>query len=229
MNAPLLAEYCNDIIALAVTIGALAAYHYYLRRLIKRDPQAVLSHLAAQARAAWVETMLENPDDGILAIQTLRNSTMAATFLASTAVLLMIGVLTLSGQSAELTATWHALNVAGTLRPEVWLFKLLCMLVTLFFAFYNFSNAIRIYNNVGYMINVRQMHEANTYSVNLIAGQLNRAGQFFSIGMRSYYYLVPLVCWLFGPLYMVAAAIALVTVLLPRVDKIAHTENNKVE
>lgn len=47
----------------------------------------------AMARTAWVERIMQN-EDGILAVQTLRNSTLVATFLASTAVLLIIGVLT---------------------------------------------------------------------------------------------------------------------------------------
>jgi len=70
-----------------------------------------------------------NEKKDILAVQTLRNSTMAATFLASTAVLLIIGVLTLS-ESDKMQASWHVLNIAGAVHPELWLVKLICLLLT---------------------------------------------------------------------------------------------------
>lgn len=226
MTSMIFAEVLIDAIAFGVMVASIAIYHAYLRRLAKREPSAVLARVAAEARAAWVETMLASPDSGLLAVQTLRNSTMAATFLASTAILLMIGVLTLSGQGAALKDTWHALNLSGTLSPEVWLLKILLMLATLFFAFFSFSNAVRVYNHVGYLMTARAPGGTPGYPVPLVAAELNRAGRYFSLGMRAYYYLVPLVCWLFGPLYMIVAALVLVGLLLPRVDKVTIRSNS---
>jgi len=97
---------------------------------------------------------MANSSKDVLAIQTLRNSTMAATFLASTAVLLILGTLTLSGQGAQFTNTWHGLNVAGTTAPELWVIKLLLFVLDFFVAFFSFSISIRIFNHVGYMINI---------------------------------------------------------------------------
>jgi uncharacterized membrane protein len=221
LNIDYFSEFSNDFLALLVTVAIVAAYQLYLRHLARLDSSAVLSTFAAEARSAWVESMMSAPDNSLIAIHTLRNSTMAATFLASTAVLLMVGVMTLTGQSPALKETWHALNFVGTLRPEVWLVKLLTMLIVLFFTFFCFSNAIRIFNHVGYLINVRDSISGNCrYSATLVASELSRGGRFFSFGIRAYYYLVPLVCWLFGPLYMVGSAIILVTVMLPWVDRV---------
>ncbi len=213
-----LLEYANDFVALLATVLVIVAYHVYLNRLSRRDPTAVLRDLAIRAREAWVQTMMTDATHGVLAVQTLRNSSMAATFLASTAVLLMIGVMTLTGQSPALKETWHFLNLVGTLHPEVWLAKILCMLLVLFFAFFSFANAIRIFNHVGYMINVRSANGTPVFPPRLVAGELNRGGRHFSLGVRAFYYVIPLVCWLFGPLFMVGAALVLVTVLLRRVD-----------
>ena len=90
----------------------------------------------------------------ILAVQTLRNSTMSASFMASTAVLLIIGVLTLSAQGDKLSGTWHALNFLGRAGAEMWLFKLLMMLFDLLFAFFSFSMSMRMFHHIGYLINV---------------------------------------------------------------------------
>lgn len=212
-------EYTNDFIALAVTVALIAGYHVYLRRLARSNPSAVLSSVATLARTAWVDMIMAGSGNDILAIQTLRNSTMAATFLASTAVLLMVGVLSLSGQATTLKDAWHVLNIAGTPSPEIWLVKLLTILLVLFYAFWNFTNAIRVFNHLGYMLPLNPGSGDAGFSPSQVAIELNRGGRFFSLGVRSYYYVIPLVCWLFGPLYMVAAACILVGIMLPGVDK----------
>ena len=51
-----------------------------------------------------------------------------------------------------------------------------------------------------------------------VATHLNRAGHFYSMGMRAYYFLVPLVFWLFGPHFMLVSTIVLLMVLY-RIDR----------
>ncbi len=46
-----------------------------------------------------------------------------------------------------------------------------------------------------------------------MAQLLNRSGNYYSLGMRAYYLSVPLVFWLFGPLYLLIASIGLVVAL----------------
>jgi uncharacterized membrane protein len=148
----------------------------------------------------------------ILAVQTLRNSTMAATFLASTAVLFIIGVLSLSGQGDKLEGTWHALNI-GSNHSELWLIKLLLLLLDLFCAFFSFAMAVRVFNHVGYLVNVPLSLGHKMICPAHVAAHLNRAGKFYSLGMRAFYFTVPLVFWLFGPHLMLAATVGLIVVL----------------
>jgi len=214
-----LLNYKNDLIAVLLVAILLIGYQIHLRRVSRRDPLAVLSNAATLARNAWVQTVMANHADAILAIQTLRNSTMAASFLASTAILLMVGALTLTGQARSLQATWHFLNIFGTLTPELWLIKLLAILLLLFYAFFSFTNSIRINNHVGYMLTINQDDGQKLFSPAMVASQLNRGSDYFRVGIRAYYYLVPLVFWLFGPVYMVAATLILVVALLPKIDR----------
>lgn len=215
----LLTTYVNDLVALGVSAAIIVSYHVYLRRLARRSPTAVLSSIATSARTAWVSSIMADDNSGILAIQTLRNTTMAATFLASTAILLMLGVLTLSGQGPGLNESWHYLNVVGSLLPALWPVKLLTLLVFLFFAFFCFSNAVRLFNHVGYMITIRGDSTPSRISPSQVSGELNRGGRFFSLGVRTFYYIIPVVFWLFGPLYMVGATFVLVVIMLPGIDK----------
>jgi uncharacterized membrane protein len=162
------------------------------------------------ARAAWVASVMRERRD-ILAVQTLRNSTMAASFMASTAVLLIIGVLTLSAQGDKLSDTWHALNFLGHTSSEMWLFKLLMMLFDLLFAFFTFAMAVRIFHHVGYLLNVPlDMTLEVAPQIRQVEAHLNRAGTYYRIGMRAYYLTVPLLFWLFGPLWLLGATLAVV-------------------
>ncbi|SRR5712692_387207 len=209
-------QFGDDLVSLGVSIFLLGAYHYYLKRQVRRNPTYTIQAVNNIVRTAWVEGIMANSKD-ILAIQTLRNSTMAATFLASTAVLLILGTLTLSGQGDKLTTTWHGLNLAGTTAPELWMIKLLLLVVDFFVAFFSFSMSIRSFNHIGYMINIPATLK-DYLTPQRVAAHLNRAGRFYSTGMRAYYFSVPLVFWLFGPHLMVLATAGLIVVLY-RLDR----------
>lgn len=215
----------TDILALAASIGILALYHGYLAFRVRRNPAFTLQSVTVLARTAWVRTVMAEGRD-ILAVQTLRNSTMAATFLASTSVLLAVGVLTLSGQGDKLGLTWHALNPGSHADPGLWELKLILLLLDLFVAFFAFSLSIRVFNHVGYMINVPQALGYKAVSPDKVAAHLNRAGRLYGIGMRAYYLMVPLVLWLFGPYFMLGATGVLVPILfvVDRAPKILEEE-----
>src|SRR3954469_22085842 len=129
----------NDLIGAGASILLLVGYHVFLRIKLRSDPLYTIQAVNALSRAAWVETIMTSANKDVLAVQTLRNSIMGATFLSSTAVLLIIGVLTLSGQSEHLGTTWHSLNLFGATRPELWLAKLLALLLDMLIAFFSFA------------------------------------------------------------------------------------------
>ncbi|MGE5504572.1 MAG: DUF599 domain-containing protein [Actinomycetota bacterium] len=206
-----------DVLSFVACAAMMAAYHYFIVFRVRANPAYTLQSVVILARAAWVKSCMGEKRD-ILAVQTLRNSIMGAVFMASTAVLLIIGVLTLSGQSDKLGATWHAWNTVGTTRAELWLAKLMVLLSDLLVAFFSFALAIRYFNHVGYMVNVPLAMGYDAISPDRVAAELNRAGKCYGIGMRLYYLMVPLVMWLFGPHLMVAAT-AVVLYVLYRTDR----------
>ena len=204
----------NDLLSLSASGLMLLAYHLHLHLRLRRDPRYTIQAINSMAREAWVESIMADSEKSVLAVQTLRNSTMAAIFLASTSILLIIGTLTLSEQGDKLSGVWSSLNRYGAVRRELWSVKLIFLLVDFFVAFFSFAMAIRMYNHVGYLINVSDAlsaHHPNASSY--VAKLLNRGSWYYSIGMRAYYFSVPLVFWLFGPELMLLATIGLILVL----------------
>lgn len=214
--------YGYDLTGFVLSLMILIAYNLFISYKTRKNPAYTVQAVTIIARTAWVESIMRESGKEVLAVQTLRNSTMAATFLASTSVLFIIGVLTLSGQGDKMENTWHALNIVGAKHTDLWLTKLLLILLDLFVAFFSFTMAIRVFNHVGYMINVPLARNFKMICPAHVAVHLNRAGKFYSIGMRAYYTVVPLVFWLFGPHFMLLSTVVLVGVLyqLDRAPKI---------
>jgi uncharacterized membrane protein len=201
--------HATDLLSFTTSAGLVLAYQRYLAWRTRTDPASSAHDIMLAARAAWVASVMRERRD-ILAVQTLRNSTMSASFMASTAVLLIIGVLTLSAQGDKLSGTWHALNFLGQTSTEMWLFKLLVMLFDLLFAFFSFAMSVRIFHHIGYLINVPLNLAMEAAQIRQVEAHLNRAGTYYRIGMRAYYLTVPLLFWLFGPTWMLGATLAMV-------------------
>lgn len=205
--------YVVDLSTSAVSIALIGGYHLYLQARVRRNPAYAIQSVNSDARSAWVENIMADKNNGILAVQTLRNSTMAATFLASTAILLMMGSLNLMQNSGNESSLLHALQSGINTNGDISQLKLLLLLATFFWAFFSFSMAVRLYNHVGYLINAGNDKHQFCPTPHYVSRLLNRSGSYYSLGMRAYYISVPLVFSLFNPYYMVVASVALVAAL----------------
>jgi uncharacterized membrane protein len=122
----------REIGAAALSVFMIGAYHGYVHLRGRNDPDYTIQLVVINvARAAWAERMMRE-DEGILAVQTLRNSIMVATFFASTAVAFVVGTITLSLQSDALRQASQALAAS---YQGLWFAKLLLLLVDMMCAF----------------------------------------------------------------------------------------------
>lgn len=206
-------ESLNDFVSLALSVLMLAGYQLYLRLKLRHDPNYTFQSVTRTARSNWVQGIMADQGRNIVGVQTLRNSTMAATFFASTAVLLIMGTLTLSGEATQLNSSWHQLNPVGSSHPGVWITKVLALLSDFMVAFFSFAMAVRLFHHVGYFLGLPAEQRPAGVTPTSVALHLNRAGHYYSIGMRAYYFSVPMVFWLFGPHFMVFATVVLIAVL----------------
>jgi uncharacterized membrane protein len=194
----------------------LVFYHVYLYRKMRRDPLGTSMGLAQRTRALWVQTIMQGNKD-ILAVQTLRNWTMAATFLASTAILVGLGTFNLAVTADKQGELSLLVNHFGSDHPGLWLGKLILLGADFLFTFFNFTLAVRYYNYTGFMINLPT--DASTQlCVGDVVAILDRGGTHYTLGMRGYYLAIPLALWLFGPLWLLAGTLLLIATLL-RLDR----------
>ena len=192
------------------------AYHAHLYRKVHRRPLTTAIGITNHARRMWVKGIMRDKRD-ILAVQTLRNQVMAATFLASTAILISLGSMSAAFRPGVYSEISHALNLLGTRTESLWMFKLMLLSMVFFVSFFNFTLSIRYYNHAGFMINTFE-HNDDTVSEDAVTQVLNHGTLHYTIGMRGFYLSVPLALWLFGPIWMLAGSLVMVSVLY-RLDR----------
>jgi len=131
----------------------LVVYYVHLYHKTRNDPLSTALGLARRTRALWVQTIMKGGKD-ILAVQTLRNWTMAATFLASAAILIGLGIFNLAVTADKQGELSHLIAPFSSAHPGLWLVKLIILGADFLFAFFNFTLAVRYYNHTGFMINL---------------------------------------------------------------------------
>ncbi|MFZ5609786.1 MAG: DUF599 domain-containing protein [Pseudomonadota bacterium] len=201
----------NLAIEAALVSGAalvLLVYHAVFLRELKRQPWRTAIGEARLLRRAWVKDMVAGHKD-ILAVQTLRNWSQSASFLASSAILLAIGMLSFLMASDRVSSLVHLVNLWGDLSEKLLTAKLMLLVVNFLVSFFAFSIAIRHYNYAALAINTPQ--EGAREPIEAVAlRHLERGANHYTVGMRGFYLALPLALWILGPLWMFIGTLALV-------------------
>jgi uncharacterized membrane protein len=189
----------------------LIAYHLYWIYLIHKKPLSTSVGITNHLRGHWVESIMETRRD-ILAVQTLRNWVMSSSFLASTGILICLGLLSVASSPEKMAEITPSLNELVREHRVIWLFKLMVLIVDFFFIFFSFCLAIRYFNHVNFMINVPSSL-AHKITPEYITDILNNGMMHYTMGMRGYYFAVLLFLWLFGPIWMFIGTVIIVPIL----------------
>ena len=186
-----------ELLLFAAAIGLLAVYrakHIARERL---DPSVSARKVHDRVRADWVAAMTGSAGNGILAVQTLRNSVMAASFLASTAALALAGTMAFASEVDRLSAGWHAAH-GLPMASELFPLKVFLLMGTFFCAFLLCSLSIRLYNHASYAVALPERGD-------VVLRYVNRAGHLYGNGLRVFYLAFPVVAWLFDATMMLLA------------------------
>lgn len=148
----------------------------------------------------------------ILSVQTLRNWIMASSFLASTSMILGLGVLSFVFRPEHVSEIPFDLTLILYRMKTLFMVKLLLLMVHFFFAFFSFTLSIRYMNQINFMINVPVECDP-MLTPELIAHTLDMGMMHYTLGMRALYLSVVVTLWLFGPVWMFLGSLVTVFVL----------------
>jgi len=201
----------QELILTSSSFLLLIIYHLRLAYRVRHYPLTTSIGVTNHLRSHWVESIMKDQRD-ILAVQTLRNWVMASSFLASTAILICLGLVSIASSPERMAEITPSLKELVREHRVLWLFKLMMIIVDFFATFFNFTLAIRYFNHVNFMINVPSTL-AHKITPDYVAGILSHATFHYTAGTRGYYIGVLLVLWLFGPIWMLLGTIILLWVL----------------
>ena len=168
-------------------------------------------------RRAWVKRILAAPGSEILAIQTVRNSMMAASLMASTAVLALMGVISIGHNQLGASDALHDWMHAGANLKLFLPLALLAACVVLF------SKAVRLYHRAGYSLGLSRRANGDDalsdMAVAAASGELTRAAHLYRNGWRTFYAAIATGAWLAGAWMMLVTTIVIVGIdIAARID-----------
>ena len=165
------------------------------------------SRQSIELRRAWVKRVLAVPGAEILAIQTVRNSIMAATLMATTAVLALMGVISIGhGQMIAPSAPLEWMHGGGNVKLFLPL-ALLAACVVLF------SKAVRLYHRSGYSLGLSHgSSDAARAAETAAISELTRAAHLYRNGWRTFYAAMATGAWLVGGWMMLVTTVIIVAI-----------------
>jgi hypothetical protein len=201
----------NNMIWLAVlaTIAILFLNEAVLLFAQRRNPGALARTAHAGLREEWFVAISKQPGSELLAVQTIRNSLMSATMTASTAVLGLVGTVTLATPS--LHATFSSMDAVLYFTPRL---VLELMLIALLFASLVCSAmAVRFYNHASYISAMPIHSEARHRWSEIGSSYLRRAGMLYSWGLRHLVLVAPILAAILHPAAGPVVAILVISIL----------------
>ena len=196
-------------LATLVTVVLLFGYEGVVAVAQRRRPDRMARSAHAALREDWFSAVSQHKGSEILAVQTLRNSLMSATMTASTAVLGLMGTVTLAAPS--LHAGFNEAAALPSFTPRLVLELLL--LTLLFASLVCSAMAVRYYNHVGFISGMPVESEARQRWAPAGAAYVRRAGLLYSWGLRHLILVAPILASLLHPFAGPVAAVLVVAVL----------------
>ncbi|XP_019435195.1 PREDICTED: uncharacterized protein LOC109341704 [Lupinus angustifolius] len=201
-----------DVILVPLGFLISIGYHIWLWNKVRTQPHTTIIGINASGRRNWVRAILKDNDKkNILAVQSLRNTIMGATLMATTSILLC------SGLAALISSTYSVkkpLNdtVYGAHGEFMVALKYVTLLTMFLFSFFCHSLSIRFINQVNILINTPQdpMSLVTPEYINEI---LEKGFILNTVGNRLFYTGLPILLWIFGPVLVFLCFLTMVPVL----------------
>ncbi|KAL1819788.1 uncharacterized protein LOC108215862 isoform X1 [Daucus carota subsp. sativus] len=201
-----------DYVLVPLGVLFLGVYHTWLLFTIRFYPARTVIGTNAQTTRQWILNMMGDPmGNGVLAIQTIRNSIMASTVLATAAISLSALISVYISSSSDVDSISSEL-VYGNKTDIINSIKYFTILLCFLLAFLCNVQCIRYNAHVSFLITLPGSN-SSTQSMEYVARNMNRGSFFWSLGLRAFYFSFPLFLWVFGPIPMFVCCCTMSVVL----------------
>ncbi|XP_059644098.1 uncharacterized protein LOC132285888 [Cornus florida] len=217
-----------DVILVPLGLLITVAYHVWLWHKVRTQPMTTIIGTNASGRRMWVSAIIKDNDKkNILAVQTIRNTIMGSTLMATTSILLC------SGLAAVISSTYSIkkpLNdtIYGAHGEFMAALKYVTLLLIFLFSFLCHSLSIRFVNQVNFLINCPMDHTCMVITPEYVYELLEKGFVLNTVGNRLFYAALPLLLWIFGPVLVFLCSVTMVPVLY-NLDFVFGSVSGKVD
>jgi uncharacterized membrane protein len=205
-----------DLIGLLLYLAITLGYYLVFSIEMRAGSQSLLQGRMVWYRHRWIRLIFES-GDGMLAVHTFRNQLMSCTFLASTAILVDLGLLTLLGLPRESVSFLY-----GDMSDKAaynWLLVKVVMMIGLYsYNFLSFAICIRDLNYLSYLSGLYGMEDSEDQErvLHHLEDLLDRVAMNYTRGLRGYFFGLPLFFWLLSPYLLIITSIVILVLLYMR-------------
>jgi uncharacterized membrane protein len=188
-------------------------YTYFARRKSRRKASLVVAMRIY--RHEWFKHMLGH-QTRIAHISALSSLQSVTTFFASTALVILGGLVALLGTTEQVVNLAADLPFARKDSELVWLVRIVLLIVIFVYAFFKFTWSIRQYNFCAVLVGAAphsERPEEHAEFLDTITDVASYAAENFNMGLRAYYFALAAMTWFLHP-WLFAAASALVVYIL---------------
>jgi len=185
--------------AVVTTALMLSIYLGLWRAAVRRRPLHTMRGTMQQVRRSWVAAHLGK---GMLPVNTLRDLIRSSQWFASSALLVAVGAcgFLASSDTAIVRNGMLHLKVVGLISA--------CGITFIFF-----MHATRYFSHVSLIINCPEI-DGVPVTEDVVYRVMARAADMWSLGMKTQIFgALPMLCWMFGPPYLVLATVAVILVM----------------
>ena len=208
------ASHVSDLLGLGWLLLCWIGYAVFSRRRASRV--YCISSVMHLYRKQWMQNMLRR-DNRISDASLLNNLERNASFLASTSIFVIAGIMTGLASSEKLYTILPALPFASYSGVMSVQFKLLILLIVHIYSFFTFSWAMRQYGFCAVLLGAAPLDfdegsqgEEGANYVRYMSKVIDRAGHSYNYGLRAFYFSLAILAWLLSVwLFFIAVAVVL--------------------
>lgn len=216
--------YGQDVLATLWFLGCWIGYTVFTRR--RARSVFSISSVLHVYRHQWMLSMLYR-DNRIADASLLASLERNASFLASTAILVIAGLVTTLASIDTVHSTLQTVSLSDMAQTPLQLqFKIMLLLLVYIYSFFTFTWAMRQYGFCAIMFGGAPLLRGEDPRAEPYAGYaskvIDQAGLSYNYGLRAYYFSLSVLAWMFS-VWLFVLAVALVVVILYNREFQSHT------
>nr|GEX76570.1 hypothetical protein CTI12_AA242320 [Tanacetum cinerariifolium] len=205
-------KYYLDLIMVPLSFMISIGYHLWLWHKVQTQPLSTVMGANAHGRRLWVHTIMkdDNEKKHILAIQTIRNTIMGSTLMATTSIVLCCGLAAVVSSSYSVKKPLND-TIYGAHGQIMVALKYVTLLVLFLFSFMFHSLSIRFIGQVNFLINCPEDSALVTSTYVSGLNLFSKCESYYPLAI--FYSALPIMLWIFGPVPVLLCSSTMVPVL----------------